>query len=263
MRTEDPAQSRKSTVVFSYGGGRQSVCLILLCKNGVLPWPDHIVMADTGRENQSTWRYHEQHIAPILNAAERPLEIAGPSYAKVGTHAHNGQLLLPVYSEPRGKYSAYCSNEWKRRVRDRYLAEKGIRPDTLWLGLGFEERRRWERVHNTHQGKTLVKCPLVDLELTTAQALQILARSELPPPPHSSCFFCPNKSDHEWLALREQDPSQFEQACKMDDELRAESIEEERGPIYLHHSRTPLREALDRGRSDEIPRRCDGEGCFT
>lgn len=263
MPERDTPTPAGKTVVFSYGGGRQSVCIILLCKNGALPWPDHIVMADTGRENGSTWRYHEEHIAPILKAANRPLQIADQSYAKVGIHAHNGQLLLPVYSEPRGKYSAYCSNEWKRRVRDRYLSEKGIRPTELWLGLGFEEERRWRRVHGTYQGRTLVQCPLVNLELTTAQALRILSRSQLPTPPHSSCYFCPNKSDHEWLALRDTDPYQFEQACKLDEEIRTESIEDERGPVYLHHSRVPLRDALARGTTDEIPHRCDGEGCFT
>ncbi len=208
------------TTVFSYGGGRQSVALILLCVEGKLPWPDHIVMADTGSENETTWTYHREHIAPILAAHGRALEIAGPHYARSGIHSTKGAVILPVYSEPMGKYSTWCSSEWKRRVRDRYLREHRIKPKTLWLGLGFEEERRWRRVHRTHQGKTLVIAPLVDLRITTDQGLQLIRHHGLPEPTHSSCYFCPNKTNKEWIELKHRSPAQYEAAVRLDHELR-------------------------------------------
>ena len=38
--------------ILSYGGGIQTAAMVVLALTGRLPLPDHIVMADTGRENQ-------------------------------------------------------------------------------------------------------------------------------------------------------------------------------------------------------------------
>lgn len=56
-------QERK--IVFSYGGGVQTVCIALLVGKGKLPIPDYIVMADTGREGQRTIDYINQFINPF------------------------------------------------------------------------------------------------------------------------------------------------------------------------------------------------------
>lgn len=264
MLLEDAPASYNGSIVFSYGGGRQSVALVLLCADGILPWPDHLIMADTGFENDTTWKYHHAHIAPILRTHGKRLEIAGPQYARTGIHSTNGAVILPMYSEPRGKYATWCSSEWKRRVRDRYMREHHIQPRELWLGLGFEEERRWRRTHRTRQGKTLVVAPLVDLQITTAKALQMIREHGLPEPTHSSCYFCPNKTNAEWKELRASSPQQWNEAVALDAELREESQEQGRGSIYLHYSRKPLAEAIDHATAADDPtRKCDDEGCFT
>lgn len=40
----------KNIEILNYGGGRQTVAMCILIKRGVLPRPDHIIIADTGRE---------------------------------------------------------------------------------------------------------------------------------------------------------------------------------------------------------------------
>jgi len=260
----DPPPNYNGEVVFSYGGGRQSVALVLLCVEGILPWPDHLIMADTGHENESTWNYHRAHIEPILTEHGKRLEIAGPEYATVGMHSRNGAVILPLYSTPRGKYSTWCSSEWKRRVRDRYMRAHRIRPRELWLGLGYEEQKRWSRTHRTHQGRTLVLAPLVDLQMTTQQGLELIQKHGLPLPTHSSCYFCPNKTNKEWLELKTTSRDQWDAALALDDELREESIEQGRGPVYLHYSRKPLAEAiLTAADQTHDGRKCEAESCFT
>jgi hypothetical protein len=220
-------------------------------------------MADTGRENETTWTYHTSHIHPLLEKHGRRLEIAGPEYCKYGLHSNNGSLLIPAYSEPRGKYSTWCSSEWKRRTRDRYLAAQGIKPREMWLGLGYEEERRWRKTHMSHQGKCLVRCPMVEMQMTTAEGLQLIARHGLPAPTHSSCYMCPQKTNAEWIELKHKSPTQWIQAVALDAELREESIADGKGAVYLHYRRKPLEIAVQEAEDNHIPRRCESEGCFT
>lgn len=60
-------------IVWSYGGGTQSIAIAILVQQGRLPRPDRVVIADTGYEFRQTWQYTNEHIAPLL--AEIGLEI--------------------------------------------------------------------------------------------------------------------------------------------------------------------------------------------
>ena len=53
--------------IWSYGGGKQSAAIAALILQDRLPKPDLIVMADTGRERSSTWRYLDGVIGPSLD----------------------------------------------------------------------------------------------------------------------------------------------------------------------------------------------------
>ena len=64
------------TTVFSYGGGRQTASIACLIVQGIYPRPDRIVMADTGRENRSTWDYLAKHVQPMLATVGMQVEIA-------------------------------------------------------------------------------------------------------------------------------------------------------------------------------------------
>ncbi len=54
---------------------------------------------------------------------------------------------------------------------------------------------------------------------------------------------CPNMSNEEWRGVRDNYPDDFEKACQVDDEIRAEDIENGGTGVWLHHSRQPLRSA--------------------
>lgn len=109
-----------TTEVLSYGGGRQTVALLTLVKRGSLPKPDRIVIADTGRENPSTWEYREEIAEPLAQSMGLTIEIAPRSLAYLDLYSHQGDLLLPVYTAT-GKLPAFCSDHWKREVVNRYL----------------------------------------------------------------------------------------------------------------------------------------------
>lgn len=248
-----------SKVVLSYGGGRQTVAICVLICKGVLPKPDVIVMADTGRENPSTWQYLQKHVTPMLERHGMHVQIASHDLATVDLYSGNGDLLLPVYTAT-GKLRTYCSNEWKRRVVERHLRAQGITGGTQWIGFGFEERRRWSGVHGSKDGKWLKICPLVDLMVNTASALEIIKAAGLPEPHHSSCWMCPHKRNAEWRFLRDNYPGKWHEAIAIDDEIRAN---DDRGGVFLHHSRVPLSQAnIDVDESEAVTKQCTLGQCF-
>ena len=113
------------STILSYGGGRQTVAICVLIARGLWPKPDRIVIADTGRENPMTWAYLSAHVRPLLALLGLTVEIAPHSLSMVDMYAHNGDLLLPVFTQT-GKLPTFCSNEWKSRVVTRYLSGEGI-----------------------------------------------------------------------------------------------------------------------------------------
>lgn len=221
--------------VLSYGGGRQTVALCRLIEQGIIPRPDRIVIADTGRENSSTWDYLEEVTRPLLATIGMQVEVAPRSLATVDLYSHQGTLLLPVHTAT-GKFSAWCSGEWKASVVRRYLRGQGVEEHVSLIGFALDEKKR---IKST-EGKEF---PLVDLMLTKADCIKIILDAGLPLPPPSSCWMCPNKANEEWRYEREHYPEDFEAACVLDEEIRQEDIEAGGSGVWLHHSRVPLREA--------------------
>lgn len=245
--------------VLNYGGGRQTVAMCLLIAKGILPKPDRIVMADTSREKPTTFDYLETYTRPLMREHGIEIEIAERRHATVDMYSHKGTLLVPVFT-PTGKLSAYCSGEWKRDVVERHLREQGVKGGTTWLGFSYDEKKRWARSIETTRHNHTVACPLVDLMITTADCLSVIRRHGWPEPHISSCWMCPHQRNEEWAYTRDNNPDLFAEACRIDEELRAN---DEQGGVWLHHSRVPLSEAdLTVAERPEVIRQCTLGTCF-
>lgn len=221
------------TAVLSYGGGVQTVALCALILRGKLPRPDMIVIADTGREKQSTWDYLEEIIQPALQREGMRVEVAPHSLATVDLYAGNGDLLLPVYTQT-GKLPTYCSTEWKQRVVQRWLRQRGVVNSSVWIGFSLDEKSRVERASGD-TGWYQRTFPLYDMGLTRADCKVIALDMGWPLPPSSACWMCPNMDDQEWGEMQANYPADFAKAIELEQEIR-----EWDGEIYLHSSRQPL-----------------------
>lgn len=228
--------------VMNYGGGRQTTAMLVLVKRGILPRPDRIVIADTGREKTSTWDYRSEVTEPLANSMGMTIEIAPRDLAYVDLYSHKGELLIPAFTKT-GKLSAFCSTEWKQRVVRRYLKEQGIHSATAWIGYALDERKRYKPNKEDESGPWYRSVPLLDLGLTKRDCIQIIEDAGLPLPPPSSCYICPNMPNAEWLYIHDNYPADFEQACVLDEEVREEDIFNGGSGVWLHESRVPLREA--------------------
>ena len=226
----------KTTTVLSYGGGRQTVAMCLLVARGILPRPDHIVFADTGREVGTTTAYLRDYVAPRLAPLGLEVETAGHELATVDLYAKNGDLLLPVFTQT-GKLRTWCANEWKASVVQRHLRAQGVKGATIWIGFSLDERRRVKSFGSAPWPTTY---PLIDLMLTRADCEALIASEGWPVPSKSRCYMCPHQSNAEWRELRDNAPSEFAQAVAIDRDVRDA---DERGGVFLHQSRVALADA--------------------
>ena len=256
--------------VFNSGGGTQSTAIAALIIQGRLPKPDFVVIADTGRERQSTWDYMDTVTAPALRAVG--IEVHRPTrdqyaYNHQDLWNKNGKtLLIPAFTDQTvgsvGKLDGFCSSWWKVEVTQNFLRrEYGIKKREVrkWIGFSLDEVRRALRMMVTKDYKEgRIRLPLIDDIPMRRQASIDLVTREMgwPRPPRSMCWMCPNQSDEEW---QDMPPEEFELACQLDETMR------EKDPCaWLHASCVPLREVTFDTEPDlpGFERACRSGVCF-
>lgn len=207
-------------LTWSYGGGRNSVAIMVLIAQGKLPKPEYIGIADTGREKSSTWEYTQEVISPLAKRLGLEIDIIPHTYSTVDLFSHKGKILMPVFTRT-GQARTFCSSEWKKYVFRRRLRELGYSPKnpvTTWIGISSDEFLRMKPSGVKWQE---YEWPLVyDVPLTNNECVQLVKDFGLPEPPKSSCYMCPFISDAEWLDIRDNYPEDFQKAIEVETKLR-------------------------------------------
>jgi hypothetical protein len=221
-RTTKQGQSTMTTQILSYGGGIQTLAMVVLVARGVLPRPDYVIAADTGREMPTTWEYADTYARPLLATVGLELHVASHDLATRDLYSPNGDLLVPVFTAT-GKLPTFCSSEWKARVVSRYARRVlGIEGEIVnWIGFSLDEKRRVKGEDGRHY-------PLLDLMLTKADCETIITSAGLPLPKKSRCYMCPHQHDAEWREVR-SNPVLWAEATALDEALREN---DERGGVW-------------------------------
>jgi hypothetical protein len=248
------------SIVWSYGGGKQTAAIAVLIARGLLPKPDVAVIADTGRENPATFAYLRDTIQPLLDTVGVTVEIAPPTLAMVGLYGKNGDLLIPAHTRT-GKLPAFCSGEWKREVVGRYLRSIGYgpeRPVVEWIGFSTDEAHRAKRSRTKWRQQAF---PLLTMwPMRRDECVALVRAAGLPDAPKSRCYDCPNQTNEEWREVQAQ-PRLWQIAVSRDKAIRARDTQ---GGVFLHHEKRPLDEVdLSKPDQSDMFTRCDGVGCFT
>lgn len=212
-------------IVWSYGGGTQSIAIALLVQQGRLPRPDRVVIADTGYEFKKTWEYTEKYVSPLLASIGLSIEIAPHELATVDLYSAKNEILIPAYDatkvDEKGnhvKLPTFCSNEWKTRVVRRYIGGAKANPDgvIMWLGMSIEELGRVKK-----SGLDWCKnhWPLVlDIPKTRSECRDLIINAGMPLPIKSRCKICPHQGDDEWLEVQAE-PEEWTEATELDDRI--------------------------------------------
>ena len=249
------------TEVWSCGGGRQSGGIATLIGDGILPKPDVCVMTDTGMERSSTWPFVEGFIRPQLQRAGLELTVIKTNeWATVGLLSTKGKILMPGFTNQSGavgKLDPYCSQEWKTRPVKRYCRSLGIETARCWLGFSLDEMGR---VRTPSEMWWQLFYPLIfERPMRAYQCVDaIRSHGWTGPIPHSACWSCPNASDPEWIDMKLHWPGDFEEACLLDEKLRATDPH-----FYLHPACVPLREVDFFQQHTMFPERGCTAGCYT
>ena len=255
-RTEETDEMPR-TQVWSFGGGVQSAGIAVLVREGVLPKPDLAVIANTGRERQETWDYLKNVIQPYLDHIGLTIQVADHATAGVDLYANNGDLLIPAFTVA-GRLPTFCSGSWKRDVVERWMRKQGVKEADVWIGFSTDEIRRCGKAHREWAQP---RYPLIEKRLSRRSCLALVEKSGLPEPPRSRCFMCPHQNAEEWRQVR-SNPEEWAAAVALDEKIRNA---DERGGLFLHHSRVPLALADLGTEGDDMPlfRKCQDAGCWT
>jgi len=246
------------SIIFSYGGAVQSVAILVLIAQGKLQKPDVIIMADTGREGSATWDYLEEIAKPIMMSAGLCFDIAPHTLATVDLYGHNGDMLLPAYTQT-GKLPTFCSDEWKQRPVRRRLRELGYgpkRPIIQWLGMSLDEVGRLRQSDVKWIDNHYPLC--FDVKKRRHECELLIKEFGLPVPPKSACWMCPNRRNEEWQFLREHYPDDFQKAVALEQEL---SDADDSG-LFFHKQRVELKN-VDFSMTEQPQREFCANQCFT
>lgn len=270
--------------ILNLGGGVQSTTLYLMALKGEIEPIDCAIFADLGEEPKSVYAHMEW-----LKSLGGPI-IHIVSAGILGDNLKNGLnstgqrfATIPAFTaqnegEPLGMMRRQCTSEYKIKPIERFIRrellglEKGQRIKTKLtqlFGISLDEAGRATRIKSNSPHWSEPEFPLCDKMMTRADCVKWLEAFGIPHQvPRSACVFCPYKSDHEWLQLRESDPDGWARAVEIDDALRVEGVVENdsqhsNDKIYLHKSCRPLKEVqltdMERGQS-AFNFECEG-GC--
>lgn len=274
------AQVSEPLRIFSFGGGVQSVAVMVLQATGRLTPYDHFVFANVGEdsENPATLDYLRAVVQPFvtkhgISLVEVTKHIFGEPVSLYDyLHTRKKTIPIPIWIEGSGPGTRTCTEEWKIDVVDRWIKKQV--PEKAIVGLGIStneyQRARDTDWHDDYRGTPFGfskkrEYPLLDLRLSRMDCINVIAEAGLPTPPRSACWFCPFTSRGVWIERKRTEPELFEKAIALEDMFQIRRQELNRDPVYLHKSLKPLRDAVP----DQLPlfpdedgSECDSGYCF-
>jgi len=243
---------------FSFGGGRQSTAALVLAVRGELN-VDCFVFANVGddAENPDTLAYVNEWSKPYalahgIELVEVQRKFKDGRNPSLFNYLHNVRRSVPIPMRlmPDGAPGTRtCTTDWKIRVIADYLKRRGWRECELLLGISWDEAHRMRDPEAiVERGLTYARrYPLCEMRLTVADCQRIVAEAGLPPPPKSSCWFCPFTPISGWAKLRLNRPDLFEQAVELERGLNAVRIHIGKDSMYLTDRCKPLDLAVPEG----------------
>lgn len=255
----------------SYGGGVQSTALLVMAARGTIDFPVFL-MANTGddSEHPATLAYVREVAMPYAAAHGIELVLLNRVMRDGTVETLHGRITrpdrmsvaIPIRMSSGKPASRSCTVDFKLRVTAKELKRRGAcaeTPATVAIGISVDEIQR-ANPSRAEPHERLVY-PLLDAGMRRNDCEQMIRAEGLPVPPKSSCYFCPFHSYAAWQDLRRDTPDLFEQACALEENIRAKHPTR---PMFMLDAMIPLREGIHRG-VDTLPfdDGCDSSSCFT
>lgn len=191
-------------------GVNSTAALVLLARLG--DRPDAVLFADTGGEKPETYVFRDT-LSAWLRSAGFP-EVT--TVKRTTDHARQKNELKydTLEEECLAKrclpsiayYGRSCSEKWKQQPQEKWANAFGSCRERWAAGgrcikvIGYDADEP-ERAKVWRTEKWAYWHPLLDYDWGREECLEAIALAGLPAPPKSSCFFCPEMTPPEILAL--------------------------------------------------------------
>jgi hypothetical protein len=185
--------------ILSFGGGVNSVAILVLLAQGKIAPVDVVLFADTGCEMPETYTYIEKIVKPFCKTNN--IKFATTKNQEETLLEHCQRLNLIPSRQQR-----WCTDKWKKRVIRKYLLTNY--PDATkivqLIGYAHGEERRADNCKAENP-----QYPLIELKITRRKCKNIIRSAGLPVPVKSGCFLCPQKQVKEWIRLYREHPNLY------------------------------------------------------
>lgn len=264
--------------IISLGAGVQSSCMSLMAAAGeITPMPTAAIFADTQAEPASVYKWLDWlekqlpfpvHRVTAGSIVEDTLTLRIRE-DNAGFYVHSG---IPAFVRnpdgSDGMIPRQCTTSFKiepiaKAVRQLAGIKRGQRTLAViqWIGISLDEVSRMKEARDPWQKN---RWPLVEASMNRHDCLRWMEAHGYPKPPRSACWFCPFKSDAEWLRLRSEEPQYFAKAVLYERAFsQLKRIAGVNGSLFLHASRKPLSEVdfsteEERGQMSLFNNECEG-----
>ncbi|MFE6053104.1 hypothetical protein ACFQ6N_20280 [Kitasatospora sp. NPDC056446] len=254
--TTEPA-----TRILSLGAGVQSTTLLLLSALGELPKLDYAVFSDTGWEPSKVYRHLDEVERKIARPANIPiLRVSSGNIRKDALDPAHRFASMPLYilnqDGSPGMTRRQCTGEYKIKPIKRQVRQilgyphparvpNGVYAEQ-WIGISTDE---FHRAKDSDVRYTRHTFPLIELGMSRADCLKLLAEHGWGATPKSSCLGCPFHGNAQWREIRDTSPEEWADVVEFDAAIRAGNARANAdgrpllGQAYLHRSRLPLDQA--------------------
>jgi hypothetical protein len=241
--------------VLSFGGGVQSSTLVYMMIDGLLPWVDAIIYAETGDDGGVT-DAHINVMEGLIRSASNECQFLRVSNGRklsddIRRRADNDAgrfVAAPFYAAGGGQARRQCTREFKIEPLEKaqrkllgYEPRQIIPPGSaeVWIGFSTDEV---VRAGAAFARWSVNRFPLLEQRMSRRDCINWINEKGFPMPPRSACVFCPFRTAADWRSLKANDPEGFETACEIDRLLRETNEGRMKEKLYVHRSLKPLSE---------------------
>lgn len=240
--------------LLSLGAGVQSTTLFLMALDGEIKGLQGAIFADTGWEPGVVYRHLEwleTHTAgriPIyrVSAGNIRNDVIG-SVGTDGDSSRNPPFWVEGADGRAAPLRRKCTSHYKILPIDKKVRELlGVAPGRpvkrgtvveKWLGISTDEATR---IKPSGHKWMVNRYPLIERGMSRRDCLAWLAHRGHPEPPKSACIGCPYRSDASWIAMRERERAEFDDAVAFERSILGGINGTNKPGIYLHRSLRPL-----------------------
>lgn len=263
-RRRGPLQAAPDApVVFSFGGGVQSMAALILAAHGKIACK-MFLFANVGEdsENPATIRYVEEIAKPYaaqhgieLMEVRKTLRDGTPDtvFARL-TRKNSRSIGIPVRMSNGAPGNRTCTVDFKIKPVARWLKQHGAskkKPGKVLLGISLDEFQRMR--NDSGLAHVALAYPLIELRLTRQDCIRMIEQEGLEVPERSACFFCPFQTLKRWQWRRHHRPVEFWKSAKLETFINEKRARLGLDEVWLSGALKPLEQATTEVQQMELP----------